>query len=157
MKNRTHRPARIVPSSSSRLEVRRFGPLTRYMMATLLALLATTSLAYAEWSTVTCADGEKMCCWVENGTESNCHEGPCHSLQGGSETDEIEEIETRRGPEANESREMRQRDTKAETAAKKNAAFQALFIEVESEDDDVFCIDLRTMRAHNGPCPEAAP
>ena len=142
-------------SASSRRHIGQSGHLVRYILATLLTLLATTSLAHAGWSTVTCADGVEMCCWVEDGVESNCHEGACRTLQGNPGIDELEEFDREKEPSSDREREVYDLDAKAESREESDGKSRTRLMEVSSEDGLTFCIDLRTMQAMDGPCPDA--
>ncbi len=139
----------------SRRQIGQSGRFSRYILATLLALIATTSLAHAGWSTVTCAGEEPMCCWVEDGVESNCHEGACHTLQGNSDNEELEEVERRRGASSDENYRVDEADYKAESRDESEGKSRRKLMEVSSVDGLPFCIDLRTMRAMDGLCPDA--
>ena len=141
-----------IKTSAHRYAMRR-NVCARYLIATLLALLASTSLAHAGWSTVNCADGEEMCCWVEDGVESNCHEGACHTLQGNPGNEVLEEFERNKDETSNETTEVDQADAEIEDLEEYEARPTREPMEVSSADGQVFCIDLITMRAIDGPCP----
>ncbi len=136
---------------ASKFDLHRSGGARSLTAVAFVAILLTTTYAHAGWSTVTCADGQEMCCWVEGGVESNCHEGACHTLaqEPDSEFTELDDPQKETGDEEVE-----------ETSGDDDMVFDQVegrSLTVYSDSGQAFCIDFISQKIALGECPEILP